>query len=152
MSIALQRSWKPLTHHLARCQHRSSPYLGLHIPRHLPHAYSRLRPSTNPFRSYQDLADASKAKSVTKPPEKQPVKLDEAPTTREAAVELSAHISPREQRRKDWNIIRKLLVHIWPKNDWGVRNRVLFGLALLLVGKVRRSHIRCQYFTRVHRF
>ncbi|KAF8580573.1 P-loop containing nucleoside triphosphate hydrolase protein [Ramaria rubella] len=45
-------------------------------------------------------------------------------------------ISTSEQRRKDWVIIKRLLVHIWPPNDWGVRGRVLFGLGLLLLGKV----------------
>lgn len=41
-----------------------------------------------------------------------------------------------EQRKKDWRIIRRLLENVWPKNDWDTRGRVLFGLSLLVGGKV----------------
>ena len=42
-----------------------------------------------------------------------------------------------EQRRKDWRVIWRLMANVWPKNDWGTRGRVLFGLSLLVGGKVR---------------
>jgi ABC transporter ATM len=51
-------------------------------------------------------------------------------------TQFKPDISTREQRRKDWVIIKRLLVHIWPPNDWGVKGRVLLGLGLLVVGKV----------------
>ncbi|KAL4066863.1 P-loop containing nucleoside triphosphate hydrolase protein [Scleroderma citrinum] len=42
----------------------------------------------------------------------------------------------REQRKKDWIVIRKLMENVWPKNDWGTRGRVILGFALLISGKV----------------
>lgn len=42
-----------------------------------------------------------------------------------------------EQRKQDWRMIWRLLENVWPKNDWNTRSRVLFGLALLIAGKVR---------------
>lgn len=46
------------------------------------------------------------------------------------------HISQADQRRKDWNIIKRLAKHIWPKNDWSTRGRVIAGLGLLISAKV----------------
>lgn len=42
-----------------------------------------------------------------------------------------------EQRKQDWKIIWRLMGNVWPKNDWNTRGRVLFGLGLLVGGKVR---------------
>ena len=47
-------------------------------------------------------------------------------------------ISNAEQRRRDWSIVRRLAVHIWPKDDWVTRGRVVLGVGLLIGGKVRR--------------
>ena len=44
-------------------------------------------------------------------------------------------VTVREQRRKDWSIMRKMMEHMWPR-DWGVRSRVVLGLGLLVGGKV----------------
>ncbi|KAF8150119.1 P-loop containing nucleoside triphosphate hydrolase protein [Crassisporium funariophilum] len=41
-----------------------------------------------------------------------------------------------EQRRSDWGIIKRLLVNVWPKNDWKTRWTVLLGFALLVGAKV----------------
>ena len=41
-----------------------------------------------------------------------------------------------EQRKKDWRIMWRLMANVWPKNDWNTRGRVLFGLGLLVGGKV----------------
>ncbi|KAL6298081.1 P-loop containing nucleoside triphosphate hydrolase protein [Sparassis latifolia] len=46
------------------------------------------------------------------------------------------HLTQSEQRRKDWQIVKRLAENIWPKNDWGTRGRVLFGFALLISGKL----------------
>ena len=46
-------------------------------------------------------------------------------------------VSRAEQRRTDWSIIRKLVQHVWPRNDWYTRGRVLLGFGLLISGKVR---------------
>ncbi|KAH8983523.1 P-loop containing nucleoside triphosphate hydrolase protein [Lactarius akahatsu] len=47
-----------------------------------------------------------------------------------------AAISNAVQRRRDWAIVRRLAVHIWPKNDWGTRGRVVLGVGLLVSGKL----------------
>lgn len=44
-------------------------------------------------------------------------------------------VAVREQRKKDWSIMRKMMEHMWPR-DWGVRSRVILGLGLLVGGKV----------------
>lgn len=53
----------------------------------------------------------------------------------------SNQISAGEQRKRDWSIVRKLAVNVWPKDDWGTRGRVLLGVGLLVAGKVC-SHVR----------
>ena len=52
-----------------------------------------------------------------------------------------ATVSNAEQRRRDWAIVRRLLVHIWPKDDWATRGRVVLGVGLLISGKVRLSSL-----------
>lgn len=46
-------------------------------------------------------------------------------------------VTIQEQRKKDWSIMRRMMEHLWPQ-DWGVRSRVVLGLALLVGGKVNR--------------
>jgi ABC transporter ATM len=50
----------------------------------------------------------------------------------------SVTVTNAEQRRRDWSIVRRLAVHIWPKDDWATRGRVVLGVGLLVCGKVRR--------------
>ncbi|GAA5821560.1 hypothetical protein JCM3770_006824 [Rhodotorula araucariae] len=45
-------------------------------------------------------------------------------------------VSEKEQSRRDWDIIKKLLPNVWPKNDWGTKTRVLLALGLLVGGKL----------------
>jgi hypothetical protein len=52
-------------------------------------------------------------------------------------VSKTNDVSEKEQSRRDWDIIRKLLPNVWPKNDWSTKTRVLLALALLVGGKVR---------------
>ncbi|TCD61866.1 Iron-sulfur clusters transporter atm1, mitochondrial [Steccherinum ochraceum] len=47
-----------------------------------------------------------------------------------------AHTTQAEQRKKDWNIIKTLAKNLWPKNDWSTRGRVIFGIGLLVAGKL----------------
>ena len=42
-----------------------------------------------------------------------------------------------EQRRSDWGITKRLLVNVWPKNDWKTRWIVILGFGLLVSSKVR---------------
>lgn len=46
------------------------------------------------------------------------------------------HVSHKEQRRKDWMVVRQLIGNVWPEHDWNTRCRVVFGFALLISGKV----------------
>jgi ATP-binding cassette subfamily B (MDR/TAP) protein 7 len=57
----------------------------------------------------------------------------------------SVDISVQEQRRKDWKIIKNLIVNIWPAGNWGVKGRVVLGLGLLLGAKVCRLPSRSLY-------
>ena len=46
------------------------------------------------------------------------------------------YVTPKEQRRKDWMVVRRLIGNVWPKHDWNTRCRVVLGFALLISGKV----------------
>lgn len=46
-------------------------------------------------------------------------------------------VKPNTQRNAtDWAIIKQLMKYIWPKNDIGVKTRVVIALSLLVGGKV----------------
>ncbi|KAK4701515.1 ATP-binding cassette, subfamily B (MDR/TAP), member 7, partial [Phenoliferia sp. Uapishka_3] len=47
-----------------------------------------------------------------------------------------SEITEKEQSRKDWQIIRKLLPNLWPKDDWGTKTRVMLAVVLLVGGKI----------------
>lgn len=88
---------------------------------HIPYTFSQRR-------GYRFLAEQrSETQSTSRNPA-QPIPS--------LANEQEKSVSIQEQRRKDWEIIKRLLVHIWPANNWGVKGRVLFGLGLLVTGKV----------------
>ncbi|KAL5504325.1 ATM1 [Sanghuangporus vaninii] len=74
-------------------------------------------------------------------PEKQPASKETPQSGKDASktakdLRTERHLTNAEQRRKDWAIIKRLLVHIWPPGDWNVRSRVLLGFGLLIGGKV----------------
>ena len=46
------------------------------------------------------------------------------------------YVTPKEQRRNDWNVVTKLMMNVWPRNDWKTRGTVLLGFGLLVSGKV----------------
>ena len=95
-------------------------------------AHHRLQAAPCPFftapsrRSYQSVppkVESSSKNSI-------PISRAENLTSRLEVV------TPTEQRRSDWSIIKKLMQHVWPRNDWHTRGRVLFGFGLLISGKV----------------
>ncbi|GAA5939371.1 ATP-binding cassette Fe/S cluster precursor transporter ATM1 [Sporobolomyces koalae] len=45
-------------------------------------------------------------------------------------------VSEKEQTRRDWDIIKKLLPNVWPTNDWSTKTRVLLAISLLIGGKL----------------
>lgn len=56
-----------------------------------------------------------------------------------------------EQRRTDWTIVKRLMINVWPRNDWKTRYTVLFGFLLLVTAKVCSStvYIDHVYFTNI---
>ncbi|KAF9533950.1 iron-sulfur clusters transporter ATM1 [Crepidotus variabilis] len=68
---------------------------------------------------------ASSSSTPPKPAGTKPTKLDEEPAPTAA-----------QQRRTDWTIVKRLMVNVWPKNDWKTRAIVLFGFVLLVMAKV----------------
>ena len=95
------------------------PRMNIHTP--LPHLSLR---SFILSRGYQQLAQVQRPSANPSPVSPNPEPTPER------------ELSTSEQRRNDWAIIKRLLIHIWPKDDWGVRGRVMLGLGLLIVGKV----------------
>ena len=94
---------------------------GARLPPHLPP-----RPVPLNSRAFRHLAQQEKENSAS------PVPKQVTPAGQKATV------SNAEQRRRDWAVVRRLAVHIWPKNDWATRGRVVLGVGLLVCGKVRR--------------
>lgn len=83
------------------------------------------RPLQYPLsRSYQQMASP-------------PPKKDDPPkqAVEKRAVE-SESVTAKEQRQTDWRIIKTLVKHVWPKNDWKTRGTVVFGFGLLISSKV----------------
>ncbi|KDN38140.1 putative ATP-binding cassette transporter protein, mitochondrial [Tilletiaria anomala UBC 951] len=52
-----------------------------------------------------------------------------------------------QQRAADWDIIKKLMQHVWPKGDWSTKRRVLLALALLFGGKL--LNVQVPFFFKV---
>ncbi|KAJ3536150.1 hypothetical protein NM688_g6873 [Phlebia brevispora] len=83
-------------------------------------------------RGFQHLAP-QEAKTKSEPP----AKPQKAGHTKPASnPEDAVHISIAEQRKKDWNIVKRLSGNLWPKDDWSTRARVIVGVGLLVAGKV----------------
>lgn len=94
-------------------------------------------PSFRPVicRSYQHLA--------SQPPKKTSDETSKLPnaTTPKPSPEDAVHVSIAEQRKKDWNIVKRLSRNLWPKDDWSTRSRVILGVGLLVAGKVSERSV-----------
>lgn len=96
------------------------------------------------LRYYQNLAQSSSSSSSSntggakKPPT--PAVLNQVPTATQDLGGEAVHITVSEQRRKDRDIVGRLMRNIWPKNDWNTRGRVILGFGLLVAGKVWRIY------------
>ncbi|KAL8293738.1 hypothetical protein RQP46_000439 [Phenoliferia psychrophenolica] len=106
----------------------------------------RVVPGNRPKLSEEELRSleesAGKATQQHSGPEgaqQQQAAAHEAASAHEAAardVTKTTEVSEKEQSRKDWEIIRKLLPNLWPKDDWGTKTRVMLALGLLVGGKI----------------
>ncbi|TDL20752.1 P-loop containing nucleoside triphosphate hydrolase protein [Rickenella mellea] len=100
-----------------------------HKPLHSPPRTRLVCPRSHTTRFYQNLAGPPPPKPLEKS-----TKTPQPPQPTEPDLgNRPVHISASEQRKKDWSIIRKLIVNIWPPNDWGVRGRVILGFGLLVL-------------------
>ncbi|GAA6061487.1 hypothetical protein JCM10212_002566 [Sporobolomyces blumeae] len=59
-------------------------------------------------------------------------------STSEASTDVGKAqvVSDKEQTRRDWDIVKKLLPNVWPQNDMGTKTRVLLAIGLLVGGKL----------------
>lgn len=137
-SCAFCRHIHTHTRSTIRYPHNFSSSLAKKATRHTSSAISK--PRLTSAYLYGHLAGQQKQPEGGKPqPQPQPateITPKKTPTPLDS-VDGGKELSKKEQRRKDWAIVKRLLPHIWPQGDWGVRSRVIFGFALLLAGKVR---------------
>lgn len=81
------------------------------------------RPGRGPVRSLQ--TDTPKPRSAAPPPPPSAQQKGAAPLNASGEAQMN-----------NWDIIKKLLRHVWPKDDSGTKVRVVLALALLLSGKL----------------
>ncbi|KAH8924838.1 P-loop containing nucleoside triphosphate hydrolase protein [Atractiella rhizophila] len=93
------------------------------------------------FRLHASLASQTQPPSQPKTPSPSaPKPSAPAPTPEKSALP----IQPEEKKGQDWQIIKKLLPNLWPKDDWGIRTRVAVAMILLVAGKV--SNVTVPFF------
>jgi hypothetical protein len=96
-------------------------------------------------RLYQNIAPKPEESDVVKPEQLSPPPL---PPSISATAKLADRAkaptdipTQAEQRRIDWTIVKRLMVNVWPKNDWKTRLTVLGGFGLLVSAKVCTEHL-----------
>ena len=128
-----------LSHNTARLSARTSGTVRLAVFSHrssfiTPGAYAVKRPLGVQTRYFQHL---SQQQQQPQPPstESKPTPPKQPATAKKASND-AVHITVAEQRRRDWNIIKRLSGNLWPKGDWSTRSRVVLGVGLLISAKV----------------
>lgn len=110
------------------------------------HSLPRLRPRIPSLRvvnrspgslRYRQFRHFSSQPTPASTKQQQPVSGDPKGGPQSATVP-TGDVTVQEQRKKDWNIMRKMMEHMWPR-DWSVRCRVVLGFGLLVGGKVNRA-------------
>jgi hypothetical protein len=101
------------------------------------------------LRSYQHLANPqSNTQAPYDSTKKQNTSAQKAPSANSKPAAAgpqdlggdTAHKTQAEQRRADWRIVKNLVRHLWPKDDWSVKARLIMALSLLVGGKVSRHN------------
>ena len=77
-------------------------------------------------------------------PETPPTGSKTAPDATGGKPPPAENPSNAQQRRMDWKIVKRLMVNVWPKNDWKTRLTVLLGFFLLVSAKVRVQEHFCK--------
>ncbi|GAA5857747.1 hypothetical protein JCM1840_000893 [Sporobolomyces johnsonii] len=95
---------------------------------------SPAEPSEREHELSEAAAKATQAHSGPEGHQKEKARERSSATTTD--VSKAEVVSEKEQSRRDWDIIKKLLPNVWPKNDWGTKTRVLLAIALLIGGKL----------------
>ena len=76
------------------------------------------------------LSPSAHVSSTSKPPTPPPDSSSSSPS--HDTIPTNA-----QQRQTDWRIIKRLMINVWPRNDWKTRLTVLGGFGLLVSAKVR---------------
>ncbi|QRV89725.1 ABC transporter transmembrane region [Ceratobasidium sp. AG-Ba] len=110
-----------------------------------------LRPSIHHTfgRSFRHLASSNEPQhapstTATAPSKPSPADAKSPSQPNPGAGDTVVHISQAEQRRVDWQIVKKLIVNVWPQGEIGIKTRVVLALSLLLAGKV--LNVQVPYF------
>lgn len=61
---------------------------------------------------------------------------EQSATTKQKVTLNEDNKTKSEQRKADWAIIKEMSHYLWPKNNAGVKTRVLISLSLLVAGKL----------------
>jgi hypothetical protein len=101
-----------------------------------------------PLRPYQHLVNSqSNAQAPSDTTKKQETKTQKTPSANSEPAAAgpqdlggdTIHKTQAEQRKADWRIVKNLVRHLWPKDDWSVKARLVVALSLLVGGKVSRD-------------
>jgi ATP-binding cassette, subfamily B (MDR/TAP), member 7 len=98
----------------------------------------RFEPQRLSLRLFQHLASNTDKDAPKSTPETAPkVAAKSAPAEPTSTLADEGHISIAQQRKNDWQIIKRLSRELWPKDDWSTKGRVILGVGLLVAGKVK---------------
>lgn len=95
-----------------------------------------------PPRSFQHLASKDEPKPSSAASKNA---VTPAPPRPAGNPEDAVHVSLSQQRKNDWQIIKRLSRNLWPKDDWSTKARVVVGMGLLVAGKVRDTFSRNKF-------
>lgn len=135
--------------HLAPCN-KHSTLLFRPLISSTPLSSRRTLPSLQ-LRPYQHLANAQSItqapSDITKRQETNTQKASSANSKPAVAGPQdlggeTVHKTQAEQRKADWRIVKNLARHLWPRDEWSVKARLIVALSLLVGGKVSRYNGR----------